>query len=262
MTVTPVLAARALAVGRGPAAVLTHVDLDVAAGERVALVGGNGCGKTTLLRCFAGLDAPRAGHLTWRGAQLARGPARLSTVGVLLQDEAAPAFSVTELCTLGLGLDGPPGPAAQRTVAACLAQLGLTHLAARRCSSLSGGEARRAALARAIVAEPALLLLDEPTNHLDPAHQAELLAWLDRARDSAVAVVLATHDLTVASVCDRVLLLADHRPLALGAPEDVLTPALLERALGVRVRRVEDPEGGPPFLRVVAPSPRLARSAA
>jgi iron complex transport system ATP-binding protein len=244
-----ILRARGLAVGRGAALAVRGVDLDVAAGERVALVGANGSGKTTLLRCFAGLDAPRAGTIAWQGAALPAGAARVRAVGVLLQEELASAFRLRELVALGLGEDGPPGARAQRTVEECLARLELTPLAERPCTSLSGGEARRGALARTVVASPALLLLDEPTNHMDPARQAELLAWLVGERQAAV--VLATHDLSVASICDRVLLLAEGAPLALGPPAEVLTPPLLARALGVAVRRVEDPEGGPPLLRVI-----------
>lgn len=250
-----VLEARGLAAGRGAAIAVHGVDLDVAAGERVALVGGNGSGKTTLLRVFGGLDAPRAGTIAWQGAPLPTGAARVRRVGVLTQEEVASGFRLRELVTLGLGEDGPPGASARRTVDACLARHQLTPLAARPCASLSGGEARRGALARTLVAAPALLLLDEPTNHLDPARHAELCAWLTDGRDGArdAAVVLATHDLEVAARCDRVLLLADGAPLALGAPEDVLTPPRLARALGVLVRRVLDPEGGPPLLRVIAP---------
>ncbi len=247
-----VLSVRGLAAGRGAALVVRDVSLDVAAGERVALVGANGSGKTTLLRCFAGLDAPRAGTIAWQGAPLPGGAARVRRVGVLLQEELASAFRLGELVALGLGEDGPPGARARHEVAACLERLGLTRLADRPCTSLSGGEARRGALARTTVARPALLLLDEPTNHLDPARQAELHVWLTRAERDA-AIVLATHDLAVASICDRVLLLADGAPLALGPAAEVLTPPLLARALGVHVRRVEDPEGGPPLLRVLAP---------
>ena len=253
-----VLSAHGLACGRGAALAVRGVDLEVAPGERLALVGANGSGKTTLLRCFAGLEAPRAGTILWQGAPLPAGAERVRRVGVLLQDEAAAGFRLRELVTLGLGEDGPPGARARRATQAALAQHGLLPLAERPCTTLSGGEARRGALARALVARPALLLLDEPTNHMDPARHAELCAWLDEARDAAV--VLATHDLGLAARCDRVLLLGEGVPLALGPVAAVLTPPLLARALGVRVRRVEDPEGGPPLFRVVAPA-RPARAA-
>jgi len=248
------VAAERVAVGRGAAPVLAGVDLEVRPGERLALVGGNGSGKTTLLRALAGIDAPLAGAIHWNGAALPRGPARTGTVGVLFQTEPPSRFDVRTLVTLGLALDGPTPPAARRRVDQALAAAELTELADRPCASLSGGEAQRALLARALVAGPRLLVLDEPTNHLDPARQATLIDALDRLRGS-VAVVLATHDLGLAATCDRVALLADGGIVALGAPGDVLTPTTLAAALGVAVRRVDDPAGGPPFLRVTGVAP-------
>jgi iron complex transport system ATP-binding protein len=262
--VTPVLEARGLAVGRGGRAVLRDIALAVHPGERLALVGGNGCGKSTLLRALAGLAPPLAGQLRWAGGPLPRGTARVRTVGVLLQSESPPAFTVRALVTLGLALDGPPAPDALRQVDATLAWAGLADRAERRCGTLSGGEWQRALLARAAVAQPRLLLLDEPTNHLDPAGQAALLARLDTLRGDTLrgdtlygkpAVILATHDLAVAARCHRVALLAAGRLSAVGTPAAVLTPERLAMALGVQISRFDDPAGGPPLLRVEVPSP-------
>jgi iron complex transport system ATP-binding protein len=249
-----VVATKGLAVGRGAAPVLTAVDLAVARGERIALVGGNGTGKTTLLRVLGGVDAPRAGVIAWNGGPLPRGAARVATVGVLFQDEPASQLDVRTMITLGLGLDGPPGPSSRHRVEAAIAEAQLETLADRACASLSGGEAQRVLLARALVARPGLLLLDEPTNHLDPARQAALYGALDRLRGTC-AVVMATHDLGLAATCDRIALLAGGRIDALGPPADVLTPARLAAALGVAVRRVDDPDGGPPLLRVMGALP-------
>jgi iron complex transport system ATP-binding protein len=251
-TILP-LQARGLAVGRGGRAVLAGVELIVAAGERVAVVGANGSGKTTLLRALAGLDRPLGGEVRWGGAGLPRGAERVKRVGVLLQGESATAFTVREQIVLGLGLDGAPVASAAASVDAALGRMDLHQVAERPTVLLSGGEWQRTLLARALVASPGLLLLDEPTNHLDPARRAELLAILDRL-GGAIAVVLATHDLECASRCDRVLMLGRGRVAAIGVPHDVLTPPILADALGVRVRRVEDPEGGAPLLRVVGPS--------
>jgi iron complex transport system ATP-binding protein len=245
------LEARGLAVGRGDRSVLADVDLAVVPGERVALVGANGSGKTTLLRALAGLDRPQAGEILWEGALLPSGAERVRKVGVLFQDEGAAPFLVRELVALGLGLDGPPSPRQRPLIDEALERMDLGALATRPCARLSGGEWQRAAVARALVAGPGLLLLDEPTNHLDLARRAALLALLDRLRGK-VAVVLATHDLDCAAACDRVALLAGGRLLALGPPAAVLTPAHLGASLGVRVRRLDDPQGGPPFLRVEA----------
>jgi iron complex transport system ATP-binding protein len=245
------LETRGLAVGRSARVVLQEIDLAVAPGERVALVGANGSGKTTLLRALAGLDPALAGTVRWNGQALPAGAGRVRKVGVLFQGEGAAPFTVRELVSLGLALDRPPAASELPLVDAALTDMELEALAARPCGQLSGGEWQRAVVARALVANPGLLLLDEPTNHLDLARRAALLALLDRLRGK-VAVVLATHDLDCAAACDRVALLGNGRLAALGPPGVVLTPAHLAASLGVRVRRLDDPLGGPPFLRVEA----------
>jgi len=247
---TSVVEAIDLAVGRGKEAVLSAVNLAVEAGERLALVGANGAGKSTLLRALAGLDPALHGTIRWAGGPLPKGRARVRMLGVLFQTETPSRFSVRELVTLGLGLDGPASSADKARVDEVLERAELTSLAARSCASLSGGEAQRAVLSRALVANPRLLLLDEPTNHLDPAHQAMLLSSFERLRGQT-AFVLATHDLALAATCDRVALLDRGRLSVLGNARDVLTPENLARTLGVGVRRLEDPSGGPPFFRVV-----------
>lgn len=250
---TPIVEAVGVAVGRGGRAVLAGVDLAVAHGERVALVGANGSGKTTLLRVLAGIDRPLAGRVAWSGGALPTGAERVRRVGVALQGEPAARFTVHELVALGLALDHPPGPEARRAVDDALALAGLAALADRPCTALSGGEAQRAVLARALVARPRLLVLDEPSNHLDPAGRAMIHALLDRLRGE-VAVVIASHELELAASCDRVVLLASERIAALGAPGAVLVPDRLATALGVEVRRLDDPAGGPPMFRMIRPT--------
>ncbi len=227
-----ILTARALSVGRGGRTVVSGVDLDVARGERIALVGPNGGGKTTLLRVLAGLEAPLAGTLDWSGGPLPTGAARVLSVGVLFQTEARPPFTVRELVTLGLALDRPARVDEAARVTAMLEHVGLAQLAERPLPTLSGGEAQRAAIARALVAGPSLLLLDEPTNHLDPGQRARFAALMDDLHGE-VAVVLATHDLEAAAAADRVLLLAHGCVVANGRAEDVLTPAHLARGFGL-----------------------------
>jgi iron complex transport system ATP-binding protein len=253
-----VLEASGVAAGWGDRVVVRGVDVTVRRGERVALVGSNGSGKTTLLRVLGGLSSPLAGRVQWRGGPLPRGGARASVVGLVFQVEPPPHFTVRELVTLGLGLDGPPSDAQAKRVSLLLEEEDLQRFADRRCSTLSGGEWQRCAIARALVAHPALLLLDEPTNHLDPARRALLHERL--ARFAEQAIILATHDLELAAMCDRVVILGDGRALAAGSPSDVLTLETLASALGVRVRRVDDPEGTPMF-RILGVAPPRAKEA-
>jgi iron complex transport system ATP-binding protein len=257
--VTAIVETFDLAAGWHGRAVIAKIDLAIAAGERVAIVGANGSGKTTLLRVLAGLDRPLGGSIRWRGGPLPHGADRVRLLGVLFQTEVPSQLTARELVTLGLGLDGPPSVSACAHVDRALQWADLEELAERPCASLSGGEAQRVLLTRAVVAGPELLLLDEPTNHLDPARQASLLGQLDRLRDR-VAVVMATHDLALAAACDRVVLLHAGRIAAIGTASDVLTPQQLMTAMGVHVRRLDDPAGGPPLFRVL-PASALEKAA-
>ena len=251
-----VLRASGLAVGWNGRDVLRDIDFTVAPGERIALLGSNGSGKTTLLRVLAGIAPPLAGDLRWRGAALPKGGARCRVVGYVLQAEPTVHFTVRQLVALGLGTDGPPSAPQMAEVERVIRDEGLGALADRRCSTLSGGEWQRAVIARALVAEPALLLLDEPTSHLDPARRAVLHERLLRVRDHAV--VVATHDLELAALCDRVMIIEGGRAMIIGPPAEVLTAEVLERAFGVHVRRLDDPEGGPSLFRIVGLAPRAA----
>jgi ABC-type cobalamin/Fe3+-siderophores transport system ATPase subunit len=246
-----------LSVGHGRTTVLRGIDLDIRRGETLAIVGANGSGKTTLLRALAGLLPPLAGNLTWPAGLPPHGKGML-----MPQDEPVAPFSVRELVTLGLGGDGPPSPAQRGQVDRLLADFGLTPLAERPCAAISGGEWQRARLARALISRPSLVLFDEPTNHLDPAARAQLLDLCLPASCScscscsssipgraAAALVLATHDLDLATRCDRALLLASGTALASGPAGEALTPALLARALEVPFHRQFAPGDPMPFFR-------------
>jgi iron complex transport system ATP-binding protein len=240
------LVLESLTVGRGRP-VLEGIDATVDVGQRVALLGANGAGKSTLLRVLAGLDAPLAGRVLLDGAPLPVGRARAGRLGVLLQSEPAPVMPVGHVVGLGLMRDGPAPP---DRVADALREVDLLAHADRALDRLSGGEQRRAALARTWIARPRVLLLDEPTAHLDPGQAA---AFHARLATLPATIVLATHDLALAASCDRVWLLAGGRLLADGSPDTVLTPAILAEALAIDVVRIADPDGGPPLFRVRGP---------
>jgi len=233
----PALEARDISCGYGDRTVLRGVDIAVAPGEMVALLGRNGCGKSTLIRCLAGALTPSAGAVSLLGEPLAgrsrRAVAR--TLAVAPQDLSVPfAFSVREVVDLG-----------RAPYARVLQSADLLGLAGRAYQRLSGGEQQRTALAMALAQEPRALLLDEPTVHLDIAHQLALLALLRRlCRERGLAVLAAMHDINLSCLLfDRIAVLGEGALLADGAPADVVTPALVERAFGTRV--------------VVAPHPTL-----
>lgn len=195
----------------------------IADGDFIALLGGNGTGKSLLLRTLAGLRAPDAGQVLLGGKDLhaleRRDIAR--QLGFLPQDpEAAPQGSVHESVLLGrfahLGFWERGGDADDERAARALEHVGLATLGAREVGSLSGGEQRRAAIARLRVQAPAVYLLDEPTNHLDPAQQIGVLQGFRDLTRSGAAVIVSLHDPNLAlRFADRIGLLSGEGTLEL-----------------------------------------------
>ena len=251
-SVEPILEARGIAFAYRPERpVLRGVDLAIRSGELVALLGTNGSGKTTLLRLLAGTVRPDAGTVTFGGRPLAswrRGDlARM--IAVLPQHlDLPPGFRVAEVVEMGRAphaerlFGASPGDAA--AVERALREADAIELADRAVDELSGGERQRVLVAMALAQEPELLLLDEPTLHLDLAHQLGLLQTVLRLCRGGLAAVAVLHDLALAARVDRVAVLDGGRIGADGAPADVLTPALVRDAFGVRMTSATDAAGG------------------
>ena len=186
------------------------VDLELLQGEVVALLGPSGCGKSTLLRCLAGLEPFSAGEL-----EVAHdgGPAR-GGVGVVFQEpRLMPWLTVRQNVELGLRFRRNRGAAAapaSLTVDRLLDVLGLAELAAARPSALSGGQAQRVAVARAVITRPRILLLDEPFAALDPVTRTSLQRWLlEVRRELELSAIVVTHDIDEAIFLgDRIALLS------------------------------------------------------
>ncbi|MFN7963377.1 MAG: ABC transporter ATP-binding protein [Thermoanaerobaculia bacterium] len=197
--------------------ILDRVDLAVAPGEFVAVLGPSGSGKSTLLGLAAGLDRPSEGVVAIDGEPIqdlsedALALLRRKKVGFVFQSfQLLPNLTALENVRLPLELSGKPEAA--RRARELLVEVGLGDRTHHYPSQLSGGEQQRVALARAFVAEPSLLLADEPTGNLDSAtgeRVLELLAGLRQGRDAAL--VLVTHDLSVARRADRLIFLRDGR---------------------------------------------------
>ena len=195
----------------------------LAAGDFVALLGGNGAGKSLLLRTLAGLRPPAHGTVRLAGSPLSSLARRdvAARLGFLPQDpDAAPQGMLAETVLLGrfahLGLLEAPGTADEQRVDAALSNVGLAALAARELATLSGGEQRRAAIARLLVQSPSIYLLDEPTNHLDPAQQLGILEHLKALTRTGATVVASLHDPNLAlRFADRACLLAGDGSAAL-----------------------------------------------
>ncbi|MEW5740283.1 MAG: ABC transporter ATP-binding protein [Myxococcota bacterium] len=229
--------------GYGAADVLRGVDLAVRAGEAWAVLGPNGAGKSTLARVMLGLVEVRAGRVDVAGLRLpgaapAQVAKKVAWVPQVMSDDAG--FTALELALMGraphLGAWGLPGTKDEERARACLDELGVGALADRPLAEVSGGERRRAYLARALVQAPELLVLDEPTAFLDVRHQVEVLRAVRRRVDGGLGVVAVLHDANLAAhFATHALLLQDGLVLASGPVKDVLTAERLSALYGIEM---------------------------
>ncbi|WP_299571973.1 ABC transporter ATP-binding protein [uncultured Williamsia sp.] len=242
-----------VAVTLGDTAVLRDLCLHVGAGRFVGLVGPNGSGKTTVLRCLYRALAPTTGRVTVGARDIgavsvrenARQVAALTQSGGMFLD-----FTVREVVRTGrlphtrLLRSLSTGDDAICTRA--MADAGVSHLAGRRFSELSGGESQRVLIARAFAQESSVLVLDEPTNHLDVAHQ---YAVLRAARDRGITVLAALHDLNIAAqFCTELVVVSGGRIVDSGTPTAVLTADTVLRWFGVACHVLTHPRTGVPQI--------------
>jgi putative ABC transport system ATP-binding protein len=198
---------------------LRGVDLTVARGEFVALVGPSGSGKSTVLNLVGGLDQPTSGQVWINGTELSGSDERTLTqhrrrhVGFVFQSfNLLPRLTAEENVALPLMFSDVSEKERRARARALLERVGLEHRLEHRPTQLSGGEQQRVAIARALVGEPALLLADEPTGNLDTTTGAEIMALLKKLnQEGGLTLLVVTHDAEVAAFADRVVELRDGR---------------------------------------------------
>ena len=204
--------------GAGPVHALRDVSLRIDAGEYMAIQGPSGCGKSTLLHILGCVDTPTAGTLIFDGRPVgalpdaARSAIRLRSIGFVFQ-----RFFLLPMLTASENVDVPQAEAGvdraerRRRTAELLEYVGLAHRAHHRPAQLSGGEAQRVAVARALANRPRLLLADEPTGELDQATGEQIATLLDRVQADGTAVVVVTHDAAIAARAARTVFMRDGR---------------------------------------------------
>ena len=232
-----ILAARGIGFRHPGVQVLSGVDLEIFAGERLALLGANGSGKSTLLRLLAGAIRPTSGALDFDGSPYSygrRGRNHLrQRVQLVLQDPDDQLFATSVAADVSYGPvnQGLPDEEIRARVEKAMAAAEVTDLADRVPHQLSYGQRKRVALAGALAMRPDVLLLDEPTAGLDPAATRKLLDTLGALHDQGVAVVMATHDVDVAwAFAARAAVLVDGGAVTGDAADVLLDPVLAQRA--------------------------------
>jgi iron complex transport system ATP-binding protein len=243
MTGASALRVHGVRVRLGSTQALDTVSLATSSGW-TAVVGPNGAGKSTLLRVLAGLQAPDAGSVALNGKPLSAWAARVRGAQIAWLGQEPPSGSeltVRELVQLGrlphLGLFTSPGAADEAAVDRALRATECEGWQQRRLDELSGGERQRVLLARALAVEAPVLLLDEPTTHLDPPHQRTLLRLMQAQARAGRSVVSVLHDLSLALLADRLVVMRRGQVHAAGSRDDPAVHAALvevfERAIAI-----------------------------
>lgn len=213
---------------------LQELSFQVPHGGQVAVVGPNGAGKSTLFKVLVGLLPLRGGQIFIHGQPLGEHKDCVAYVPQRSEVDWRFPVTVSDVVMMGrynrLGWLRRPAPVDQQAVRQALAQMGIEHLARRSISDLSGGQQQRVFLARALAQEPHILLMDEPFTGVDAATQETTLALLEQLREQQVTVMVSTHDLNMAAQRFEHVLLLNHRLIAYGPAQQVLTPQAIQQA--------------------------------
>jgi iron complex transport system ATP-binding protein len=253
----PLLESIGLSVGYPGRVVGSDLALAMRAGEVLALLGPNGCGKTTWLKTLLGLLPAQAGSVLLQGRNLSGWSLaeRARVLAYVPQGQASTfGFTALEMVLMGrtahLGLIARPGEKDRAIAHAAIERLGIAHLAHRSVHQISGGERQLVLIARALAQQPRAVLLDEPTASLDFGNQGLVMRAIRTLADEGLAVLFTTHDPNQALRCaDRAMLMRDGRVLAEGAVGQVIEAEGLRALYSAGVHQVDDAAGGLPVFQ-------------
>ena len=241
---------------------LDGVDLHADRGQFVGLIGPNGAGKSTLLRTISGILRNRSGAVRLEGEDLRSLSPKDVAATLALVPQIAPytyGFNSLELVLMGryphLGRFQIEGREDERIARDAMKLTETEQFVDRTLDTLSGGERQRVFVARALAQQPRILLMDEPTANLDILHQLKVLDLVRQLVADGLTAIAAIHDLNVAArYCDRLVLLNGGRVLAVGSPEEVLTPETIESAFDVHSAVYRDPVTGALAISLIGPA--------
>jgi iron complex transport system ATP-binding protein len=249
--------ARHVSLGYGAHLVVNDIDLDISPGTIGAIIGPNGCGKSTFLRALARLLKTKEGTVLLNGSDIASMPTKAvaTKVGLLPQSSVAPeGITVSDLVSRGRypyhRFGASWSESDQNAVDHALEVTGMTDFADRAVDELSGGQRQRAWIALTLAQQTGILLLDEPTTYLDVSYQLEVLDLLcDLNANEGTTIVMVLHDVNLAArYADWILAMCDGRSEALGAPDQILTQTLIQQVFGVQATIIKDPVAGTPMM--------------
>ena len=232
--------------------VVNRLDLEIQPGQFWGLLGPNGIGKTTLLKCLAGLDQPAAGQVQLESRDIRELPRKLLARHIgMLQQHTVYVFDSSVLQTVLTGRHPHlaywerEGAVDLEKAGDALKAVGLERFGQRSVTGLSGGEARRLAFAALLVQEPEIMLLDEPTNHLDLRHQVQIMGMIrERVRTGSNSAFAALHDINLAaSYCSHLVMLFGEGQWCAGKTSEILNESSLERLYNCPVERIEGSTG-------------------